>query len=449
MGTVKSIDEAPLTRFVFWTFLYTAGGMFTDGYVFGATSVGMAMAGEDLQLSSVWLGSITAAVLAGVFVGSMVAGRLADTFGRQKIFVLDLILFIGASILQLWIADPMGVFLVRFAIGIAIGAEYAIGSALLAEFAPRKARSALLAGMTAAWTVGYVVAYFVSYGLREAGAAWEVILAAAAVPAALVLVARIGAPESPRWLVSKGRTEEARAVVAKHYGDQYGVEDLTVERDKTVTYSVLFGPKYRTRTAFAAIFWTCQVTVSFAMLLFLPTVFAALKIEGELAANMVINAIMLVGVLLGIYFVQRIARRPLTIWSFVIMAAFMALMAAYEILPSWSILAAFAVYMLVAAASGNLQFVYPPELFPTEVRSSAVGFAAACSRIGSTISTFALPLLLSEVGTSWTFLLLAGISLIGALVSVAWAPETRNLSLVVASGVVPTARAADVEVQGR
>jgi MFS family permease len=301
MTTCLSIDDAPWNRLLIWTFIYTAGGMLLDGYIFGSTSVAMAMAGDSLGLSPAWLGAVTASVLAGVFLGSLLAGRLADRFGRQKVFFWDLVLFLVGSVLQLWATDPVTLFIIRFVIGVAIGAEYAVGSSLMAEFAPRTKRSFLLSSMTAMWSAGYVVGYFVAYGLREGGTSWQWILASAAVLAALVLASRVRAPESPRWLVSKGRVPEARAIVKRHYGEAYDVADLAAEKEMNVSYATLFGPKYRTRTAFAALFWTCQVTVSFAMLLFLPTVLDTLNLESEFAANVFINFTILVGVAVGIW----------------------------------------------------------------------------------------------------------------------------------------------------
>ena len=435
MQNLRSIDDAPLNRLVIRTLIYTSAGMLLDGYIMGSTAIGMSMAGSDLKLSSWWVGALTAAVLAGIFLGALVSGRVADRFGRRTVFIADLLLLLIASIGQFWVGQPGLLLVVRILIGVAIGAEYAVGSSLLAEFAPRRSRSWMLSTMTAFWTGGYVIGYLLSFAMREAGWSWQIVLGMAAAPATLALLTRIGAPESPRWQVSHGRIDAALTTVRKYYGPEYGVEDLALQERTGVRYSTLFSAPYRTRTAFAAAFWTLQVTVSFAMLLFLPTVFGALGIKSELGGNLLINATMVVGVALGIVVVQRINRRPLVIWTFVAMATFMALMAGYQVLPVWVVLLSFAVYMLVGAASGNLQFVYPPELFPTQVRSSGVGFAAACSRVGSTISTFQLPVLLTSAGATWTFLILAGVSAVGALVSLVWAPETRNLSLTEASDV--------------
>ena len=335
-------------------------------------------------------------------------------------------LFIVAGVAQLWATDPAALFALRVALGVAIGSEYAIGAAMLAEFSPRKQRGASLSSLQTFWLVGYVIAYFVSYALDANGVPWRWILASTAVVATVVLLSRLRAPESPRWLASKGRLDEALAIVRRRYGEEYGVDDLALEKETHVRYSVLFGPRYRTRTAFAATFWTCQITCAYAILLFMPMIFEALGIAEGLTADIVINAATIVGGALGIYLCWRLARRPLVIWSFVVMTVFMLVMAAYQLVPSWSTLVAFVIFMLVINGASNLEFVYPAEMFPTEVRSSAVGFAAATARIGSVASAFVLPSLLSSIGASRTLAILAGVCACGAVVSVLWAPETRG-----------------------
>ncbi len=409
--------------------------MVLDGYVFGTMAIALGPAADDLGLSDWWTGLVSAGALIGIFLGSLVVGWASDRFGRRPLFIWELVLFIVAGVAQQWARDPVTLFALRVALGVAIGSEYAIGAAMLAEFSPRKQRGASLSSLQTFWLVGYVIAYFTSYALDASGVAWRTILASTAVVAALVLVARLRAPESPRWLATKGRLDEARTVVGRHYGPEYGVEDLALEKEAHVRYAVIFGPRYRTRTAFAAIFWTCQITCAYAILLFMPMIFTALGIAEGLTADVVINAATVIGGALGIYLCWKLPRRVLVVWSFVLMTVFMLVMASYQLVPSWATLVAFVIFMLVINGASNLEFVYPAEMFPTEVRSSAVGFAAATARIGSVASAFVLPSLLSSIGAAWTLVILAAVCAYGAVVSALWAPETRGLSLLEASGV--------------
>ncbi|NLG64842.1 MAG: sugar porter family MFS transporter [Actinobacteria bacterium] len=437
MSTTRplSIDDAPWSRFLLRALLSCAGGMMLDGFIFGTMAVTLSTASADLAVSAWWMGLISAGALIGIFIGGPISGWAADRFGRQKLFTCNLLVFLATCAAQLGANSAESLLAARIAIGVAIGVEYAVSTTLLAEFSPRTSRGAMLSSLQAFWLIGYAIGYFAAYALQHAGVPWRWILASSAVVALLVLVSRLGTPESPRWLASKGELQKARAIVKRHYGAEYDVHDLTLEKGAPVKYSVLFGPRFRTRTAFATIFWTCQITCAFALLLFLPMIFTALDIAGGIVADVVINAVTVLGGAIGVYLCWRLPRRPLVIWSFVLMAIFMLIMAGYQFVPGWFTLAAFALFMLTINAASNLEFVYPAEMFPTEVRSSAVGVAAASARTGSVISAFALPSLLNSLGAAGTLLILAGVCACGALASALWAPETRNLSLLESSAV--------------
>ena len=97
--------------------------------------------------------------------------------------------------------------------------------------------------------------------------------------------------------------------------------------------------------------------------------------------------------------------------------------------PAWTILVLFTVYAILIGGTQILQWIYPNELFPTEIRGSAVGLASSLSRIGAAIGTYLVPQALSHIGIGPTMIIAAVITLIGAGVSVVWAPETRGLTL--------------------
>jgi putative MFS transporter len=142
-----------------------------------------------------------------------------------------------------------------------------------------------------------------------------------------------------------------------------------------------------------------------------------------------LNMLLILGALTGIGCTIKFTRRGFLINSFIILAIALFVLA---ILPSASTLMmviAFAVFTLVLSAVSNLVGVFPAESFPTEVRASGIGLATAVSRLGSAISTFLLPVSVAGIGLSPTMGILAGILALGALISWAWAPETKALTL--------------------
>ena len=107
----------------------------------------------------------------------------------------------------------------RFVLGVAIGADYPIATSLLAEFLPRRHRGRMLGAVFVVWAVGAAAAYPVGFLLRGMGPdAWRWMLASPAMFAVITLLLRLGTPESPRWLLSSGRIEDARAAIKKVYG---------------------------------------------------------------------------------------------------------------------------------------------------------------------------------------------------------------------------------------
>jgi putative MFS transporter len=226
--------------------------------------------------------------------------------------------------------------------------------------------------------------------------------------------------------------------VRRFYGPAYGIRGLDADAvgdGGSVGIRTLLSPQYRTRTVFAGGFWACQVMPLFALTIFLPQVFAALGVESEFGAEMLVNGMLLVGAVTGVIAIRYLPRRGLVIWTFAVVAVALLVMAAAGVLPQWAGLASFAVFVLVASAASNLEFVYPSEIFPTEVRATGMGIAAATSRVGAVISTFLLPVALERFGNGPTMVLLAGIAGLGFLMSVLWAPETKGKSLAEAAGV--------------
>lgn len=422
-------EDAPLTRFQIRVTIAGTGGQFSDGFILGIIGIVITSATGALGLTPLWIGLLGAATLAGLFLGAVVTGPIADRLGRRHIFAWDMLVFAALSAVQFFIESPSQLLALRLLIGVVLGADYVVSKSLVTEHAPRRFRGRLMSLLAVAWAGGYVAAYLVGFLLTNIeGESWRYMLAASAVPALLILGFRLGVPESPLWLTQHGRTAEAAAVVSRHLGANVrppAIEPNPPRRN----ISALFTPKYRKRTMVGALFYICQVIPFFALGTFSPQVMESLGVTSKLGAGAAYNIFLLVGAVLGLLVIDRITRRSFLIGTFFVGAGLLAALVIFSDTNSAVKVALFALFALVLAAAVNLEFVYPPELFPTDLRASGVGIAVAASRIGSAVSTFLLPIVVAQYNVNVALIGCVVVLAIGGFTCWAWAPETRDESL--------------------
>ncbi|WP_127960241.1 MFS transporter [Serratia microhaemolytica] len=424
------MDDVPLSRFHIKIAGLTFGAHFTDGYVLGVIGFALAQIKPQMGLTPFWEGMLGSSALIGLFIGSLVLGWISDYVGRQKIFSFSFVIITLASALQFFASTPEQLFLLRVLIGIGLGGDYSVGHTMLAEFSPRKHRGVLLGSFSVIWTFGYVAAGFAGHFLTALGPdAWRWLLSSSTIPAVIILLLRIGTPESPRWLMGKGRREQALAIVHKYFGSHVLLNDEPQVTSKQ-RFMSLFGPKYRRRTAFNSLFFVCLVIPYFAIYTFLPSILNVMGLDNNFATDLLLNGLLVVGALFGIVLTVVCSRRGFLIGSFIFLAICLVLLTLIPANQTVWLIAAFAAFTLVMSAVSNLVGVFPAESFPTEVRSMGVGFATSMSRLGSAIGTSLLPLAIVNYGMPATTGMLALILIIGAVVSIAWAPETKGLTLV-------------------
>lgn len=429
---VYKIDDAPLNKFHMRITALTFGANFSDGYSLGIIGIVLTLIGPQMKLNSVWTGLLGASALIGLFFGSLLLGGLADKVGRQKIFITNFLIVTVFSFLQFFVNSPEMLFIIRICIGLALGGDYAVGSTLLAEFAPKKYRGLLMGSLNVLWTFGYVAATFVGYYLQKYGnpeSNWRWMLVSGAIPAAIVLILRIGTPESPRWLISKGRGEEARNIVTKYLGANV-IIDETVSHASNYKTSDLFKKDLLKRTLFGGIFYLCNVLPYFAIYTFLPTILERMNFgEWSFAVDTTLNLFLLIGSIAGLWMIEKFTRRGFTIYSFIILAVSLVVLVLLPDNAKVLSLVIFSFFTFVMSAASNLTLVYPAEIFPTEIRGAGVGVVTAISRIGAAIGTFALPVVQGKWGINVAMYSMGAVLLIGAIVSILWAPETGKLSL--------------------
>lgn len=266
-GPKIALDDAPLNRFHIKIAALTFGAHLTEGYILGSIGYSLNSMKQSLPMDTFWTGMLGSSALLGVFLGSLIFGCLSDKIGRQRVFLCSFLIITVASFLQFFVPSIAMLCLLRLIIGIGIGGDFAVGHAILAEIAPRKYRGVLLGSFSAIWTVGYVVANVLGMQFADASPdAWRWLLASACVPAFLVVILRKGTPESPRWLMSKGRSQEAQAIVTKHFGKNIEIrqeepKDCVVNSGN---FSRLFSRELIGRTFFNATFFVCLVIPYYA-----------------------------------------------------------------------------------------------------------------------------------------------------------------------------------------
>ena len=422
-------STASKRRFLIRMVTVLIGGMVLDGYVLGIIGPVSGRMAEDLELTAFWQGLIAAAALIGILIGSPLGGWAADKFGRKPIFMFDIGLFAIGSGMQFFVDSPALLIVVRLLMGIAIGTEYAVGWPLMAEFSPTHLRGRLMAAMGIAWYGGFMIAFLIGHLLNEyTDLSWHFILGTSTFLAVAIFLARLGLPESPRWLWSVGRKDEARALAAK-YMPEDALDDVQHEDVRKGSFGMLFSREHWRSTLFISMFWFCAVTPYFAIATFADSVLQQYGLAGGLAGGVGLSAVALAGVVVTFLLIEKVGRRALTVPPQWLCAVVLAIIGLWAGAPSIVVLILFLVFSFFNAGYNTLTNVYPGEVLPTEIRGIGTGFSAAVSRVGAGIGIFLLPMSMEGLGAGPTMLIAAGVALVGAALSQWLAPETKGKTL--------------------
>lgn len=433
----KTVDDMTMTPFLRKITFFSGGGSFLDGYVLALIGVALTQIIPHFELTEFWSAAIGASVFLGILVGTIVGGYLTDLVGRRTMFIIDVIAIGVFSILSMFAADPLMLVLARFFIGVFVGADYPIATSLIAEFTPKEHRSISMGWVSAAWYLGATLAAFVGYVLFSVEDGWKIMLGSAVFPCIILLIGRRDIPESPLWLASKGRTEEAEKVMEFVYGEGVAL-NVEEQKEEKTSLKKLFQGGYLKRILYLGVFILCQVVPMYAIYTFGPSIMSAFGLgEGQesILGEAAVSLFFLIGTIPAMFWLNSMGRRKLLLISLAMMAVGLIILGVWPAAPILVVILAFGLYAFFSGGPGILQWLYPNELFPTEVRASAVGIAIAISRVGTIIATYGTPFVLANFGVGPTMLIAAGLVVLGWILSFYLAPETRGKSLSEASSL--------------
>jgi MFS family permease len=428
----QAMDTARMSPLHWKVFVFAALGIFMDGYDFFIVAAALPLIQAYWHPSPVQMGSIGAAATVGAVFGGAILGRFADVWGRRTVAILTMMAFALISIASGLAWSIASLIAIRFLLGMAIGADYPTGASYVAEFAPIKQRPRLLFASLSFQAVGAVAGALLGIVLVHTQhiEVWRWLLLLGFVPAVLILVLRGQLPESPRWLYHAGKVRKAERVMAQLL--QRPVE-LAIQEEPQVAvlpFTALFSREFIGRTIFATVPWFCMDVALYGMALFTPIILTATGFGGtsanfwqrditSLEGALALDIILVVGFLSGIWLVTHLGVIRMQTLGFAGMVAGLALVALATVMHhSELIFAGFAIFnFCVNAGPNGTTYIVAAVEFPTTIRASGDGLAAAAGKVGASAGIFLVPVMQASLGLTATISIVCGIALIGLVVS--------------------------------
>lgn len=428
----------------FWTYLIGALGGLLFGYDTGIIAGAILFIRVDFGLNPLEQGLVVSSLIFGALTGAVTAGYLSDRFGRRRLLLLAGAVYAGGAVGAALAPSAAVLISFRLLLGLAVGVSSVLVPLYLAEMAPTAVRGALTSLNQLMIAIGIFVAYGVTFLFSGSGD-WRMMLGLATVPAAFMLIGLWFQDESPRWLVARGRIEEARAVLARSHGvDAVEGEIADIQRTSQATsrvgiFQLLRARWLRRGMLMAAMLAVFQQLVGInTIVYYAPTILTAAGF-GKSAAilnSVGLASLSIIATVVAAGIVDRVGRRPLMLGGLVGMVLSMAMIGVVFFSSSLHTthgkiiaVACLAIFKIAFSMSwGPLVWVMLPELLPLHVRGTAMGGAVFLNWATNFLVSLLFPVLLAA-GAGTAFELFAGFGLIAFILTAKWLPETSRLSL--------------------
>jgi MFS family permease len=456
-----ALPSTPMTSMQFRIWALTSAGKFFEGMVVFMTGVAAPLIAVQFHLNSAEQGVVTASSLAGILVGASALGSLADRYGRKRMFIIEMILFV-AFVIGLTLAPNFIVLVIcLFGAGLALGCDYPTGHMVISESIATKARGRLVLSAFAFQAVGACIGTTVGFIILTADPvldAWRWMFATIIIPAIFVVVGRFFVSDSPHWLVAMGRTAEAERAATQllrrvpQYPKSISLGHLHGQHEThagKTGYRALFTKQNRRATILASVPWFLQDLSTYGIGIFTPTILAvvlgaqskshaaAATIQNDILGakgSALTNLLFIVGIVVAIFLVERVGRIRLQLVGFIGCGVGL-LLAGFSIRADGTnnlalLFVGFTLFYFMTNLGPNaMTYLLAGEVFPTPVRGKGAGFAASFAKVGAVLTAFLFPILLGAIGTAPVLYGLVGACIIGALVTFFFRIETKGLNL--------------------
>ncbi|GCE05785.1 MFS transporter [Dictyobacter aurantiacus] len=450
-AVLEQLDNSTLSGFHLKAMITSGMGFFTDAYDLFIIGVALSILTPLWHLNTFEVSLIGSTSLIAAALGSIIFGRIADFVGRKAIYGFTLIVLAAGAIASALAPNLICLLIFRFILGLGIGGDYPLSATLMSEYANRKDRGKLITMVFSMQGVGLVLAPLIAIVLLslrlDNDLVWRLMLGIGAIPALCTFYLRRQIAETPRFALSmNGDLEAATRTVGQVIGTPGDtrvqekkaakVERKKQEKKKSWLY-LLFTPRYLKWLVGTAGTWFLLDIAYYGTTISSPLVLKLLNPHAHLITNTFYTLIIFVvaavpGYVLAAFTIDRLGRKWIQMVGFGMMALAYLLLAFVPQLTEITVpfLLAYGVsYFFTEFGPNVTTFVYPAEIFPVMVRSTAHGLAAALGKVGAFIGALAFPIVLAQYKLPGAMLIAGVVSLLGLILTVLTLPEPKGRSL--------------------
>ena len=433
---LERLENLPVGSFHYKLLVVTGLGWLFDSMDTGLISFVLPILAKEWGLAPAQVGWIGSVGLIGMALGAILAGTIADKFGRKNVFAATVILYsVSTGLCAIaWSYESLLVF--RFLVGFGLGGELPVAATLMSEYAPSHLRGRFIVLLESFWGVGWLVAALISY-LLIPKFGWQIAFIIGALPALYVFLIRLHMPESIRYLISKGRIDEARNIILtleKKLGVQSKPFDNDFEEESTPIFKLnvftLWSKTFRVRTLMLWIAWFGIVFSYYGIFMWLPSIVFAqgFEVVKTFEYVLIMTLAQLPGYFAAAWLVDVIGRRY-TLSSFLLMSGVCAYFFGNATV-SYSILGWGAAMSFFNLGAWGVIYTYTPELYPTAIRALGSGWAAGFGRIGGMTAPMLVGVLLTGGALmNSIFLMFASVFVIISIIVLSLGIESKKKSL--------------------
>ncbi len=412
------------------------------GYDTGAISGAILFVRPEFGLSPALVGIVTSVALAGATAGSLAGGWLADRFGRRHVIIVTALLFAGGSVLSAFAASVGWLIGSRVLIGIATGVASFVAPMYLSEIAPPRVRGSLVALNQLAVTIGILASYVIDYAL-SAGGNWRWMFGVGAIPALVLFAGMLIVPNTPRWLLLRGRDQEAAQALGRIRAKQEIAPEVAAMKAALPSASTHWSDLLSTQLRMPMLVGIGlavlqQVTGINTVIYYAPIIFQFAGIgsaSSSIFASLSVGVVNVVMTIVAVVLLDRAGRRPLLLVGETGMVLSLAALAAGFALHGsaavgWITAASLVAYVgSFAIGLGPVFWLLISEIYPLRIRGLAMSVATVANWVSNLVVTLTFPDLVALIGASATFVLYAAVGVASLVFTWRLVPETRGKTL--------------------